>query len=522
MEDMLWEPAIEFSRAEERIAARAAKKRKLFVFLREHRHDIFDAEFQRELCAMYRQTGAGKPPIPPAILAMATLLQAYWSVADHEVVELTVDSRRWQMVLDSLDKDEPLFSQGALYDFRMRLIASDMDRRLLERTIEVARESGGFGATALRAALDSSPLWGHGRVEDTFNLLAHASHKVLQCIAQLTEQTMNAVIEQIGLSLFSDEKSVKALLDVDWSEAEQRHAALQRLVDEITALQQWVHGTMAVEADRPPLSDALETVERLMAQDLEPDPDGGARIRDGVAKDRQVSVEDPDARHGRKSSTKRVDGFKRHIARDIDERLILAVDVLPANEPDTSAISTLLAEVDRQGRQLASLHIDRGYLGSEVAGLDEEGVHIVCKPWMKAGTKGRFGKRDFEIDTEKMKATCPAGVSIDIRIGSSLNFPAETCESCPLREQCTSNSRGRSLRIHEDEDLHQRLQKLSKTPEGRAALRERTDVEHGLAHISQRQGNRARYNGTRKNVFHLRMAAAVQNLEAAQRYEAAA
>ena len=51
--------------------------------------------FQEELRAMYRQTGAGKPPVPPALLAMATLLQAYTGVGDQEAVELTVDSRRW-------------------------------------------------------------------------------------------------------------------------------------------------------------------------------------------------------------------------------------------------------------------------------------------------------------------------------------------------------------------------------------------------------------------------------------------
>jgi len=44
-----------------------------------------------------------------------------------------------------------------------------MDRRLIERTIEVGRQAGAFGAGALRAALDSSSLWGAGRVEDTYN-----------------------------------------------------------------------------------------------------------------------------------------------------------------------------------------------------------------------------------------------------------------------------------------------------------------------------------------------------------------
>jgi hypothetical protein len=51
------------------------------------------------------------------------------------------------------------------------------------------------------------------------------------------------------------------------------------------------------------------------------------------------------------------------------------------------------------------------------------------------------------------------------------------------------------------------------TSAGREALRERTTIEHKLAHISQRQGNDARYVGVRKNTFDLRRASAIQNLE---------
>jgi len=65
--------------------------------------------------------------------------------------------RRWQLVLDCLDTQEPPFSKGTLIAFRKRLIETNMDRRLIERTIEVANETGGFGARPLRAALDSSP-----------------------------------------------------------------------------------------------------------------------------------------------------------------------------------------------------------------------------------------------------------------------------------------------------------------------------------------------------------------------------
>ena len=64
-----------------------------------------------------------------------------------------------------------------------------------------------------------------------------------------------------------------------------------------------------------------------MAQALEPEPTrGGTRLREGVAKDRQLSVTDAERRHGRKSAANRVDGYKRHRAREMDEQWILAAE----------------------------------------------------------------------------------------------------------------------------------------------------------------------------------------------------
>jgi transposase len=71
---------------------------------------------------------------------------------------------RWQLALDCLDAGRPPFSKGTLVAFRQRLISQEADRRLIERTVALAERRGGFGSRALRAALDSRPIWGCGRV----------------------------------------------------------------------------------------------------------------------------------------------------------------------------------------------------------------------------------------------------------------------------------------------------------------------------------------------------------------------
>ena len=156
-----WIPAVEPSKREMFIIKRLDRTRKLFKFLRLYRHEIFTPEFQLELASMYRQTGAGETPKPPAMLCLVVLLQAYLRTSDAEAVELSIMDARWGMVLDCLGEDEPPFSQGVLQSFRERMIAHDMDRRLLERTIEVARETTEFDwkklPRDLRVAVDSRP-----------------------------------------------------------------------------------------------------------------------------------------------------------------------------------------------------------------------------------------------------------------------------------------------------------------------------------------------------------------------------
>src|SRR5258707_5564652 len=162
------------------------------------RHELFDDAFQEELDTLYAPSLRGQPPIPPAQLAVATIMQAYTGASDDEVIEATLMDRRWQLVLDCLDTEQAPFSKGTLVAFRKLLIEAHMDRRLIERTIEIASQSQAFGPRALRAALDSSPLWGAGRVEDTYNLVGHALKKVLRVVADQQGRELVEVGQEAG------------------------------------------------------------------------------------------------------------------------------------------------------------------------------------------------------------------------------------------------------------------------------------------------------------------------------------
>jgi Transposase DDE domain/Transposase domain (DUF772) len=503
-----WRPPVELSPVEQTIVKRI-RRAKLFVFLREHRHDLFDEAFQEELGRLYADSRRGQPPVPPAQLALATVLQAYVGCSDDEVIEATTMDRRWQLVLDCLDASRPPFSKGTLVAFRRRLIERDADRRLVERTVALAERRGGFGGRALRAALDSSPIWGAGRVEDTYNLLGHALRKALGVLARQQGRGLADIASEAGAPILGG-PSLKAALDLDWDDPAARTRALVTVLDALGAVGQYLE-RLAAPTDEAASRDALTTARQVRDQDVEHAADGTPVVRRGVARGRRISIEDAEMRHGRKSRSHRVDGYKRHVLRDLDAGLIRAVGVTPANAPEASVTEAIVGDLDRQAARLGELHIDRAYLSSTLVRERPADLAIFCKAW-PVRNGDRFPKTAFALDWDQRTIRCPNGALLPFEPGGTVRFPAATCAACPLRDRCTTSAHGRSVAIHPDERLLTELRQRQATPAGRAKLRERVAVEHALAHIGRWQGRRARYRGARENLFDLRRCAVVHNL----------
>lgn len=517
----MWTPPVELSPEEEALCARMTRTRRLFPFLRHRRHELFDEATQKALEAIRRPKPRGKRPKPAAQLALAVLLQAAARCSDDEVVHRAHMDRAWQMVLGTLGETNAPFGKATFVDFRAALIEHGLDRVLLARSVELARASRGFDPKALgrlRIALDSAPLEGAGRVEDTLNLLGRALGVLVRVLALLLMLTPEELVRRAGLTLVGA-SSVKAALDVDWTDADARHEGLRRVLAEAERLEAWVreHAGTWVSEDRV-VDRARRQFQRFEAQDTELGPDGQKRIRQGVAPDRQISLHDPDMRHGRKTDRERIDGYKRYEAIELDSGAALEACVLPANRPEHEGADKL-AETVRLYGPVDEVHVDRAFLPS---GLVAE-VHarpsgrVVCRPYAVPPSE-RFTKRDFAFDVEQGVVRCPAG-QLAVLQPKRVHFAAGVCAACPLQAECQAPGQppGRTLTVSEREPLLQALAARSTTSEGRAELRERVASEHGLAHLIQRQGRRARYLGVRKNDFDARRAATVNNLHVAER-----
>jgi len=103
----LWQPPIELSPTEQSIVKRI-KRAKLFTFLRECRHELFDQSFQQELSKLYADSVCGHPPVPPAQLALQ-YYKRYTGASDAEAIEALTMDRRWQLVVNCLDCEQPPF-----------------------------------------------------------------------------------------------------------------------------------------------------------------------------------------------------------------------------------------------------------------------------------------------------------------------------------------------------------------------------------------------------------------------------
>lgn len=513
---MRWNPRPELGPRERLVAKHIARMGKFYLFLRDVHSELFDEAFQARLESAYGKA-RGTEAIPPSYLATVLLLQAYDQVGDAAAVETVLVDMRWQLVLDCVGVDKAPFSQGVLVKFRERLIEHDLDRALLERTVQVAKQTGRFGWQKLKAALDSSPLIGAGRVEDTWNLLGRALATVVRCAAKVGGVSVETVLEEAGLRLLGG-SSLKATLDIDWDDGEAQAEALNRLLAEVERVEDWVATHVHDTNEEPALREALEALHRLLAQDLEPDPSGKGgrrRIREGTARDRMASLGDPEMRHGRKSRSKKFIGYKRHVVKAVGSAFVLGALALPANQPEHEAAEPLLADARKAGH-IGEVLIDRGYLASSaVVALHNSGVPVLCKPW-PSRNRGLYTKEDFDIQPASGRITCPAGVTARFEPPGVVHFPVRSCEVCTQRHLCTrgTHGQGRSVSIHPQEAMLVELRARRRTPEGRQALRERTSVEHTLARIQAIQGPKARYKGIRKNTLDLRRCAAVANIQA--------
>ena len=475
--------------------------------------------------------GNGRPSVPPSLLATALLLQTYDRVSDEEAKERADFDLRWKVAL-GVGLDQRPFAKSTLQVFRAQLIVHEKVQAVFKKSLTFARQTGYLKKHKIKTVLDTSNIFGRGAVKDTYNLLADGIVKLARVLADLAGETPDAWAAAHDLARYFTSRSLKGEADIDWGDAKARQTFLQSVVADADRLLEIARQTLTASAPESAahtqLTEAAALLGQVLLQDIERRPDG-ASLKDGVSRDRVVSVHDPEMRHGRKSKSKRFDGHKGAVAVDPESQLITAVGVLAGNAPDKTDALKLV----EQSEENAAVEVE------ETIGDCAFGDGATRQEFAEAGRKfvakvpdrpnrGQIPKEDFVIDLETKTCTCPEGQECHIpepiagqtgrtdetQARSGFKFDPEVCAACPRRAECVraGPGKGRTVSLHPQEALLQEAREFQRSDAFGPYRQMRQAAEHRLARLMQLGMRQARYFGRAKTLYQLLMAATVANL----------
>jgi transposase len=152
--------------------------------------------------------------------------------------------------------------------------------------------------------------------------------------------------------------------------------------------------------------------------------------------------------------------------------------------------------------------------GDARAAYRAAGHDVVIKPKpLPQAVAGGFTLDDFTIDENEGTLTCPAGNTRPMSPSRTVAF-GRLCADCPLRKRCTTSKTGRSMTIHEHEDLLRAARAQAKTPQFKRDYPTRSNIERTVAQVATQNGRRVklRYIGTVANDAWLHTRCAALNL----------
>jgi hypothetical protein len=349
----------------------------------------------------------------------------------------------------------------------------------------------------------------------------------MRSLAKSAYQTIDHWVRENGYERYLA-SSIKGEAEVNWDSESERDAFLKGIVLDVERLLSLSERVAKENPAWAEIEAGVELLNQLIGQDIERKGEV-LKLKEGVANDRLISVQDPEMRHGRKSSSKLFNGYKAAIAVDSESQLITAVDVLAGNAGDATHALELTQESEANtGMDVEETVGDCAYGGGNTRQIfADENRELVAKVAVH-GRRDQISKDQFQIDPIEMSCTCPAGQVTrtlisqgswkdkdgDKHPGQAFRFETAVCARCPLRGDCikTKANRGRTVSLHPQEALLQKAKAFQKSEAFKEYRQLRQAAEHRIARLMQLGIRQARYLGRKKTLFQLLMASTVANL----------
>ena len=270
----------------------------------------------------------GRPSVPGSVIAVVMVLQALEGCSDREALERLRCDVRWKAAA-GLGIDDGGFDASVLTLWRQRLRASGCPERIFDAVREVAAECGALSNKTMRA-LDSTVLFDAVATQDTVTMISAQIRRVRRLAPAAA-----------GLVLGHD-YDARARPVCDWDDPDERAWLIDDLVTDAQRVLEALDGSELTEEQ----AQAAALLAVVAGQDVEADPKvpGRWRIARRVVPGRVISTVDPEARHARKSRSRRSDGYKAHICAEPDTGLITAVELTTADTSDAQVGPRLLQQ----------------------------------------------------------------------------------------------------------------------------------------------------------------------------------
>lgn len=525
----------------------------VFAFLAGHRRELFPDSFIADLFT----SGTGRPSLSADLVGSVLVLQALFDLSDGQAADALRFDLRWKAACGrSLLAGG--FDPSTLVYWRKRIARSGQPDRVFDAVARLIEETGVLRGKR-RRCVDSTVFDDAVATQDTVTLITAAMRKVARVVPGAGE----VIAAVCGLDYSRPGKP-----QIDWDDPAAKQQLVSDLVNDALAVLAALTGEDAPEREEAE-ADALGLLALVAGQDVEPaegsdGTDGRWRIARKVAPDRVISTVDRQARHTRKSKSKRRDGFRGHLAAEPETGLITDAQMTMATGPGSSDAENgvTMASRDRFQRPAAQqpdggphddagasaqddwpqdeiglqegagarrqdepgpqagepgleVYGDSAYGSGEARAEYQAGGHdTVIKPGpVRPAVPGGFTIDDFAVDEQQRTVTCPAGQVRPMSDKRTVTFGA-VCAACPVRELCTTARDGRSMTIHPHDGLLRAARAQARTPEFKAAYPTRAGIERTVSWVATQSGRRVRlrFIGAEKNHAWLRARCAGLNL----------
>lgn len=463
----------------------------------------------------------GRKSIPPSVLCGVMLLQLHEKISDEEAVQRVIFDIRWKYALH-LPAEYVGFARTNLVNFRVRLLEGNHERLVFDKLNALAIQLGILNPQDTQL-IDSSNTIGRAAVQDTYELLRTAIKKLIIKIRKRGKKQFTEIVSNLGLKKYIMQEGKS---DIDWENPEQRAKVLNELVTDGRHLLEELSKQDGSKDEV--ISIASELLCQILEQDItspEEEKEKGIapQIKDGVAKNRVISTNDTEMRHGRKSSSKKFDGYKVHITENRDEEWVTNVEVTAGNVHDAEPSLNLVKEQKETLGATPERVLGDGAYGTadNRADFDSEGIELISH--ISTSHDGKIYKEDFDIDLANSCVTCVGGQttekctkSKDVK-GREIKifaFDAEKCANCEFREKCTRSKTGRKITLNFNEKYIQEAREKQQQEWFDNEYSTRAIIERKLSQLMYNFGLRqARYIGSIKVNFQALFTATVANLK---------